>query len=61
MEKNTVRYIVAELPKMKDKENNLENSQRKIYHIQGNNSIKDDQLPIGNNGDHRRFRRSQNV
>lgn len=24
MEKNTVRYIVAELPKMKDKENNLE-------------------------------------
>lgn len=61
MEKNTVRYIVAELPKMKDQENNLESSQRKIYYIQGNNSMKDDQLPIGNNEDHKRFQRSQNV
>ena len=30
MEKNTVRYIVAELPKMKDKENNLENREKFI-------------------------------
>lgn len=61
MEKNTLRYIIAELLKTKDEENNLESSQRKFYYIQGNSSMKDHQLPIRNNGDHKRVCRSQSV
>lgn len=55
------KYIIAKLLKSKDKEKNLESSQRKIYYILKKNNMKDHQLLIRNNGAHKRVPASRNM